>query len=170
MNILEKTRPIPKAPDAAYLERAALYYLERFAASSAQFEQVLRRKIMRRCKARGESPEPYYVNIAPLVERYQACGLLDDVRFAQAKVASLRRKGASKRGITAKLRQKGLPADLIEEEIAENETSELEAAQKFVRRKKLSAGNEKALAAMARAGFSYDISKQALAETQVIDA
>lgn len=157
----------PKAPDVAYLERAALYYLERFAASSAQLEAVLKRKIFRRCKARGESPEPYYANIAPLIIRYQQSGLLDDSRFAQAKVASLRRKGSSKRMITAKLKQKGIAIDLIEEHIAAHETDEFEAARHFVRRKKLGIKEEnykRDLAALARAGFSYAISKQALDE------
>jgi len=165
---LNKPRPIPKAPDAAYLERAALYYLERFAASTAHFESVLRRKIQRRCKLRGESPESFYPLIAPLIVRYQECGLLDDTRVAQAKVASLKRKGASARMINAKLSQKGVPRELIATQIAENETSELEAARHLVRRKKLGKLRSKGidgmkdLAVLARAGFSYAISKQAL--------
>jgi regulatory protein len=163
-----KSRPLPKAPDAAYLERAALYYLERFSASSAHFEAVLRRKIQRRCKLRGESPEPFYPLIAPLIARYQECGLLDDTRFAQAKVASLKRKGASARMIGAKLSQKGISRELITTQIAQHETSELEAARLLVQRKKLgklrrkSEDKMKDLAVLARAGFSYAIAKQAL--------
>ena len=158
-------RPIPRAPDAAYLERAALYYLERFAASSAQLETVLRRKIMRRCKARGESPEPYYENIAPLITRYQQSGLLDDARYTAAKVASLKRKGNSSRMIGAKLAAKGVDKQLVATQIAADETSELGAALNMVRRKKLGIKEEnrtKDLAVLARAGFSYAIAKQAL--------
>lgn len=157
----------PKAPDAAYLERAALYYLERFAASSASLEQVLRRKIMRRCKARGESPEPYYENIAPLIARYVESGLLDDKRYAQAKVASMRRKGTSARMINAKLAAKGINRDITAAQLEADEVSELEAAQNLVRRKKLGQDPErkdKDLATLARAGFSYGVAKQALEE------
>ncbi|NBX03288.1 MAG: regulatory protein RecX [Alphaproteobacteria bacterium] len=158
------TRP-PRAPDAAYLERAALYYLERFSASSGHLETVLRRKIMRRCKARGESPEPYFENIAPLIARYEESGLLDDTRYAQAKVASLCRKGGSARMITAKLAVKGVPKTLTAEQLEADETSELEAAKNLVRRKKLGQNPErktKDMATLARAGFSYAIAKQAL--------
>lgn len=159
----------PKAPDAAYLERAALYYLERFAASSGHLEKVLRRKIQRRCKLRAEEPEPYYKNILPLIERYQASGLLDDARFAQAKVSSMRRKGLSKRMIAVKLAQKGVGRDTAAEQIAADETTELEAAKNLVRRKKLGQNPEKRdkdLAALARAGFPFSIAKQALDGTE----
>ena len=160
-----KPRPIPKAPSAEYLERAALYYLERFAASSAHLETVLRRKILRRCKLRGENPEPFYANIAPLIERYQSCGLLDDASYAKAKVSSLRRKGLSKRMIAVKLAQKGIARELAAEQIAADETTDLEAAKNLVRRKKLGQKPEKRdkdLAALARAGFSFNIAKQAM--------
>ena len=160
----KRPTPTPKPPTAEYLERAALYYLERFAASSAQLETVLKRKIMRRCKARGESPEPYYENIAPLIERYQHSGLLDDARYAQAKVATLRRKGSSRRMIEAKLMQKGVAPELIARQIAADETDEMDAARHFIRRKKLKAGDDKALARLARSGFSYAVAKQALEE------
>lgn len=162
-------KPIPRAPDGAYLERAALYYLERFAASSAQLENVLRRKILRRCKARGEDPTPYFENIIPLIERYVASGLLDDTRYTQAKVASLRRKGTSARMIGAKLAAKGVAKELTLAEIEANETSELEAAQTLVRRKKLGRDPErkaKDLATLARAGFSYAVAMQVLAITE----
>jgi len=167
----DKPQRIPKAPDAAYLERAALYYLERFATSSAHFESVLRRKIQRRCKLRNESPEPFYALIAPLVARYQECGLLDDARFTQAKVASLKRKGSSGRMIHAKLSQKGLKREMIAQHIENDETSELEAARNLVRRKKLGRNSSpeqktRDLAVLARAGFSYMTARQALEETQ----
>ena len=169
-----KSRPIPKAPDVSYLERAALYYLERFSASSAHLETVLKRKIMRRCKLRGEESEPFYALIAPLIERYVVSGLLNDTQYTQAKVASLRRKGSSSRMINAKLAQKGIKNAMIEEQIEADETSELEAARNLVRRKKLGVfsrtqTDEKCLrdlATLARAGFSYAIAKAALEATE----
>jgi len=162
-NSRKENKPyVPKAPSAEYLERAALYYLERFSASSAHFASVLRRKIQKRCKLRGESPEPYYALIPPLVKRYEECGLLNDTRFAAAKVSSLKRKGNSSRMIQLKLSQKGVGRELAKQSIDADETDELEAALNLVRRKKLRQKQEKALATLARAGFSYAISKQAL--------
>lgn len=166
-NIAKNNNHPPKAPDAAYLERAALYYLERFAASSKQLETVLKRKIMRRCKARGESPEAYFENILPLIARYQESGLLDDTRYAAAKISLLRRKGTSARMINAKLAQKGVPKDLIQAELEADETTELEAARNMVSRKKLGQDpvkRDKDMATLARAGFSYAVAKLALDE------
>jgi regulatory protein len=165
----DKPRPIPKAPSAEYLERAALYYLERFSASSAHLETVLRRKIMRRCKLRGEAAEPFYALIPPLIARYVESGLLDDARYTQAKVASLRRKGSSARMIAAKLGQKGVGRELIVQQIEADETSELDAARNLARRKKLGKSDTpeqkmRDLATLARAGFSYNIAKKALEE------
>ena len=160
-----KKPAVPKAPDAAYLERAALYYLERFASTSAQLTKVLTRKIMRRCKLRGESPEPYIANIAPLIARYQSSGLIDDQRYAEAKIASLRRKGTSKRMIAAKLAQKGIERKLIDKELISDEATELEAARELVRRKKLGKDSERLkrdMAVLARAGFSYGVARRAL--------
>lgn len=165
MNNSPKPRPIPKAPDAAYLERAALYYLERFAASSAQLTKVLTRKIMRRCKLRGEPAEPYIAHIAPLIARYQSSGLLNDQSYAQAKITTLRRKGTSKRMIAAKLAQKGIDRKMIDKELVADEAIELEAARELVRRKKLGRDSERIkrdLAVLARAGFSYAVARKAL--------
>jgi regulatory protein len=160
----------PKAPDAAYLERAALYYLERFAASAAGLEAVLRRKIFRRCKARGESPEAYYANIAPLIERYIACGLLDDKRYTEAKIATLRRKGTSKRMIAAKLAQKGIDHKLIDKELVADDATELQAARELVRRKKLGKDSDRFkhdMAVLARAGFPYGLARRALEQDEM---
>ena len=167
--VFDKPRPIPKAPSAEYLERAALYYLERFSASSAHLETVLRRKILRRCKLRGEAAEPFYALIPPLIARYVESGLLDDARYTQAKVSSLRRKGASARMITAKLAQKGVGRELVVQHIEADETSELDAARNLARRKKLGRDESQEqknrdLATLARAGFSYNIAKKALEE------
>ena len=133
---LKKPRT-PCAPDMAYLERAALYYLERFSTSSANFAAVLKRKILKRCYARGEDPEPYYKNIAPLVARYLEAGLLNDVAYTQAKVASMRRRGTSARMIQAKLAAKGLVRELVNQHIDSDEICELEAARTAARKKRL---------------------------------
>lgn len=167
----DATRRIPKAPSPAYLERAALYYLERFSASSAHLEAVLRRKILRRCKLRGEAAEPFYELIPPLIARYLESGLLDDARYAQAKVASLRRKGTSARMIGAKLSQKGIKHEQISAQIEADEMTELDAARRFAQRKKLGRKTSpeernRDLATLARAGFSYNIAVKALQENE----
>jgi regulatory protein len=167
----KRAKPIPRKVDGAYLERAALYYLERFASSSENFRKVLKRKIDRRCRARGEEPQAFYALIDPIIERYKASGLLNDALYTQSQVASLRRRGGSKRAINAKLAAKGLRGEEVAQIIEQDETDELQAARNYARRRRLGHWrtknpadyHDKDLAALARAGFSYVHAKAALA-------
>lgn len=156
----------PGPVTASYLENAALYYLERFSASSERLRQVLRRKVMKRCRLRGEEDAAQYdALIDALITRYTEAGLLNDARYAEAQAASLRRRGASARGVAAKLMSKGIGKALISATLAADETEEIDAARTFARRKKLGPWRkekqeemrERDMAALARAGFSYDV-------------
>lgn len=165
----KKTPKQPKKISARYLENAALYYLQRYATSAKNLKTVLCRKIDRSCAFHKTDPAEFYGLVDKLVERYKASGLLNDAVFARAKTTTLRRKGESKRAIEAKLSQKGLAKDDIAKaftEVDENEDAEFEAAVAFVKRKKLGIGRkdpQKEMAAMARAGFSFEVAKKALA-------
>lgn len=184
-----RTRKQPRKLSARYLENAALYYLQRYATSTENFRRVMRRKIDRSCAFHQTQPDEFYTVIEDLIKRYISVGLLNDQVFADAKVSSLRRQGRSKRDILAKLQNKGLkPAEIetalaardaeIEEDDAEGTPAELIAARRLAKRKKLGAYNphpptdpkarQKELAALARAGFSYDICRLAL-ETELDD-
>src|SRR5690606_4688484 len=134
-----KDKKPPRKVDSTYLERAALYYLERFSSSSENLRKVLKRKIDRRCKLRGEQGAEFYALIDPIIERYVASGLLNDTLYAQSQVATLRRRGGSKRAISAKLAAKGLKGDVLASIIEEDETDELQAARNYVRRRRLGA-------------------------------
>ena len=53
----ESGKPVRKPPrkvTAAYLQRAAMSYLERYASSAENLRRVLRRKVDKRCRLRGE--------------------------------------------------------------------------------------------------------------------
>ena len=159
----------PKKITSSYLENAALYYLQRFATSTKNFKTVLKRKIDKSCAFHKTNPADFYPLVDKLAERYEATGLLNDPVFARAKTATLRRQGKSQRAIEAKLQHKGLSKNDISAaltEIDESVTAELDAAVAFVKRKKLGIGRkepQKELAAMGRAGFSYEIARKALA-------
>lgn len=159
----------PRKISARYLENAALYYLQRYATSAENLKTVLCRKIDRSCAFHKTDPAGFYGLVDKLVERYKASGLLNDAVFARAKTTTLRRKGESKRAIEAKLSQKGLAKEDIARafaEVDESEDAEFDAAVAFVKRKKLGTGRkepQKEMAAMARAGFSFEVAKRALA-------
>lgn len=158
----------PRQVTPAYLERAALAYLERYASSVENLRRVLLRKVANRCRLRGEDPAPFREAVDAVVARAVAGSLVDDERYAQGRVASLRRRGGSARLITAKLGAKGLGRGAIEAALAEDPEDDLAAATALARRRKLgpfrpgerAPFRDKDLAALARAGFGFGVARQ----------
>lgn len=168
----EKKKGIPRAVTPAYLERAALAYLEKYASSSENLRRVLQRKAANRCRLRGEEATSFDDEIDAVIAKAQRLSLLDDARYAQARVATLRRRGNSGRSIQAKLAAKGLGRDVVEKALCEEDASEDQAARSLVRRRKIgpyrkvnrSEFRQKDIAALARVGFSYDVARAAIDE------
>lgn len=157
-------RPLPKPVTPKYLENAALHYLERFANSAEGLRRVLMRKVDRSVRAHGTDREQAAGWVDELIQRYRSCGLLDDAAYAQAKAASLHRRGASARGIRGRLASKGIDAELIGGALEELVDGDPAAALAFARRRRLgpfrpetqrAQFRDKDLAALGRAGFDY---------------
>lgn len=172
-----EARPEPPVT-AAWLERVALHYLDRYGASSEMLRRVLARRVDRRCRSRDEAPDAQAGLIEETVARAQRAGLIDDARFAAARLATLRRRGTSTRQARAKLSEKGIDADTISaamsderEDAGEEADTERQAALAYARRRRLGphrppgareANRERDLAAMARAGFPYALARAVL--------
>jgi regulatory protein len=160
----------PRPVTPAYLERAAMAYLERYASSSENLRRVLRRKVHRRCRERGEDPAAFEAAIDEVVAKTQRAGLIDDARYAEARIASLRRRGGSTRAIRAKLAAKGVGADTLAAALQPEEGDEEAAARALARRRRLgpyrgrdrAAFRDKDLAALARAGFGFEIARRTI--------
>jgi regulatory protein len=165
----------PRRISGKYLENAALYYLQRYATSAENLRRVLARKVKRSCAFHKVPEDEFHPLIDSLIRRYQSSGLLNDTGFAEAKAATLRRQGKSRRTIEAKLKEKGLGRADIEKAIEKaggEDEHELAAACAHARKKKLGRWRikplkdprdaSKEMAAMARAGFSYDVARRAL--------
>ncbi|TWB22562.1 regulatory protein [Nitrospirillum amazonense] len=164
----------PRRVSAAYLERAALHYLERFAASTAALRRVLMRKVDMSAAAHGTDRAQGAEWVEALITRYQQSGLLNDRVYAEGRVASLHRRGGSTRTIRQKMAAKGVDADLVDAALgelardlgdAEEGSTDLRAAHAYARRRRLGpfrleaereAKRDKDLAALARAGFDFD--------------
>lgn len=159
------------------MERAALRYLERFDATADKLRRVLSgvvRRAERKGPVDGRAAERM---IEELVTRYVESGLIDERRYAETLASSLRRRGASERAIRHKLIARGVPDDVAREALAGADRdagdAELEAARAFVRRRRLgehrppeerAARRARDLAAVARAGFGFDVARRALGE------
>lgn len=160
-------KPAPRRIDAAYLRRAALHYIERYSVPTAQLQRVLLRKVERSCRHHELDPQAFRTMIDEIVASCVASGLVDDRRFAEARVQSLRRKGRSARAVAAGLAAKGVERGLVAEVIAADDDAELDAARIAAKRKRLgpwSRGDraeqrQKHIAALARAGFSLAIAR-----------
>lgn len=161
----------PRKATPDYLHRAALHYLERYQSSAENLRRVLLRKVQRSAMAHGTDAEAGAADVDRLIARFESAGLLDDTTYAEARTASLHRRGVSRRGIAMKLRQKGVDPDTIDaalDELAEIEPEpDLAAAVAYARRRRLGpwrregreAAREKDLAALARQGFGYDTAR-----------
>lgn len=168
----------PRKITPSYLENSALFYLQRYATSVENFHQVMKRKIDRSCLFHEEAPAQHYPLINDLIEKFKRAGLLDDNVYAQSKARSLRRKGSSTRMIEQTLRTKGVDDVTIDHAITETDTElgftnkdpDFESAKAYIKRRRLGIyrkrkddrSDQKDLASLARAGYSYYMAKKAL--------
>lgn len=107
--------------------------------------------------------------IARVMARLHEVHYLDDADFADHWSAARAAKGLGTRRIRMELRQKGIDSDTIDEVISSLDEDTLmasaqSAAQKAARGKDLSSvsDRQKILAALARRGFDYTLSRRAL--------
>lgn len=172
-----KRKRTPRRITESYLHNSGLYYLERFSSSSENFRKVMTRKIDKSCFAHTDQDRDKCIEMLSLtIKKFERLGLLDDKTYTVTKVNALRRKGLSARMIAIQLTAKGLDKELIQNTIYEHnklqeDDSETIAAIRLARRKKIGPFRtkepdektyEKSLAALARAGYSYDIAQTVL--------
>lgn len=152
---------------AAYLERAALAYLGRYASSRANLRAVLLRKARRR----GGAPDAdILLAIDRVVEKAARGGLVDDRLYAEAKLRGLLGRGASARSARARLAARGLEPETVAAALAEAAPDEFAQARRYAQRRRLGpfrpapdpSRRERDLAVLARAGFSYRAAAAAL--------
>lgn len=156
-----------KPLDQSSLQAAALRYLSQRGASRAQLARVLRRRVDRDARRREEPPSPEADEwIDAILTKMEGWGYLDDAKYAEDKAKAMRRRGASRRKIQAKLAEKGIDREVADAALEDHDRdAERAAADKLVKRRKFGRDPErrqKELAALARAGFSYDVAKAAL--------
>lgn len=165
--------PRPKPVTAEWLSRAAAHYLERYASSTENLARLLHRKIERRVRAAEAAGEPFADDgdasarhqalVDETIAKFIELKLLDDRAYAEARFASLRRRGTSMRQATAKLGQKGVPRETLAAVTAADQMGEEAAARAYAKRRRLGPHRlrdreerrDRDIAAMMRAGFSY---------------
>lgn len=176
----EKARPTERRPrpvDEGWAMRAAIHYLDRYAASGEHLRKILARKAERRLiVSRLEAEQEAVVDAT--IARLKELGLIDDQRFAQEKAGALRRRGTSAVRVVEKLSAKGVPRDTIAATMATDETNDREAAQVLARRRRLGPWRktplpddpaaarkqrDKEIAALCRAGYGVRLAIDVIA-------
>ncbi len=173
MRARQPRRPPPPLDEAA-LKELGLSYVARFATSRAKLADYLRRKLRERGWAGSGDPP-----IADIVAWAAEAGFIDDSAFALSRARVLGARGFGERRVGQALRaagideQDGAPARDHARQTAD------EAALRFARRKRLgpyaatppdSRDSDKALAAMIRAGHSFELAKRILSLPAEFDA
>jgi regulatory protein len=154
----------PRPPlDRGKLNELALYYVGKYATTRAKLSIYLSRKIRERGWEGETGPD-----IDRLVERFAETGLVDDATFALAKSRSLSERGYGGGRIRQALRAAGIQeadGDAARDFAA---TEAVASVVRFARRRRIGpfadvapdrAGREKAIAAMIRAGHSFDLAR-----------
>src|SRR5690606_11391201 len=108
--------------------------------------------------------------IDDVVARSVSIGLVDDARYAETKAAALRRRGASRLQIKAKLLARGIDIETSDRIVGGSDTDEARAARRYAERRRLgpwrrddrAERRDRDLAAMARAGFAFDLARRVI--------
>ena len=163
MNARKPARP-RKPLNGERLHELALFYLGKFATTRAKLRTHLNRKLRERGWEGEEAPD-----VDRLVERLAASGLVDDAAYALSKSRSLSERGYGMSRVRQSLRMAGVDeADGTEaQELAAEEAAS--AALRFAKRRRIGPfadiiperkERERALAAMIRAGHSFELSRR----------
>jgi regulatory protein len=179
-----RQKKVPKKITPAYLEKAALFYLERYSSSAQNLRRVLDRKIRRSIEEHGvPTAEEAAGWVADLIARLQRGKLLDDRAYAESRVRRLYAEGKALGRIRQTLAVKGVAKDDVAAALERLEAestapaSDLPAAAAFARKRKLgpyrgdpaqrAEMRQKDLGALARRGFSQAIAMKILSADSV---
>jgi regulatory protein len=162
---------VPPPFSAAWIEGAAMRYLERFGSTRKNLRRILVRKVDASIREHGGDKSAAGQVIDDLLDRLEAARLIDDVAFAESRTRKLIGRGVSSGGVRARLAAKGVSQEdatgALQTAAADGDP-DLRAAAAYARRRRMGPYNvggdrEKELARLGRAGFRYALAKQVLA-------
>ena len=154
--------------DEARLNELALRYVGRFATTRAKLRSYLLRKLRERGWDGEREPD-----VTAIGEQFAERGYIDDSSYALAKSQSLTGRGYGTRRVLETLRAAGIDEEdgIAAREHAQDEA--IAAAVRFAQRRRIgpfamsepkdSRERDKAIAAMIRAGHSFEIARAVIA-------
>ncbi len=172
----KKTRPPPELT-VGWLKSEAIRHLQRWPATEQRIRQLLWKRVGRAQGFHGGERADAIPLVEDAITYLKENRLIDDGRFAELWVNSLRRRGTSGRMVHKKLREKGVAPSHVQAAMAayeddDGEDPEKASALAYAKRRRLGPfrvpydesreRRQKDLAAMARAGFSYGVAQDVI--------
>ncbi len=176
----QSRRRVPKRATPALLEKAALWYLERYSSTAANLQTVLMRRVRRSLDLHGGEAEPLIEAVQDIVTRFTRAGMVDDRAFAEARVVSLARRGKGARLIRQHLVAKGVEPDMADSVLAARREEEngaeggqdpdFTAAIRYAQRRRIGPWRHSArqenrqrdMAALGRQGHDYETARKVI--------
>lgn len=157
-------------------ESIGLRYLSRFETSEKQFLNFLRKKFSKIDSALKPIEKETIIN--DILIKMKKMNYIDDTRYSNLKSEKMFNNGTSKRMIKVKLKEKGIPDDIINnslDTLLENNKNDFSSALIYIKKRKIGIFYQKEFnkkdndllkhkwyGTLARKGFSYDIVKKVL--------
>lgn len=161
----------------------ARFHVERFSTTTGHLRVVLMRRADRTLRVHGGDRAEAATWVDEAIQSLVRAGAINDARFALAKAQALRGKGRTVGRIKVALMARGVPRELIDRAVADSSGPDDAAAAyasalAYIRRRRLGPfrpkdrvkqdprelrqQEQKDLAALARAGFPFDIARRVL--------
>ncbi len=146
------------------LERLALFYAGRYAATRSKLRTYLARKLRERGWEGAGEP-----GVEAIVERFAALGYVDDRGFAASRAAALGRRGFGARRVGQALKAAGIDEEDGAAALEQARENAWSSALRFAERRRIGPfaaepfdrpAREKALGAMLRAGHPVDLARK----------
>lgn len=174
----------PRPVTAQSLQRAATSYVERYPGSADKLRRILQRRVARARSREAPVMDDVEQAIDAIVGKFVAAGVVDDRSFAATRARSLHRRGTSDRLTRHKLKLAGVDEDITAQALADLDREldsdpaqrEWRAALALARRRRLGPFRPAAeradrrlrdLAALARAGFDYQLAKKVIDSEEI---
>lgn len=154
--------------NSTILMKYAINYLSKYSSSKGNLERMLKNKV-RRLKIENKEKYLLYNSIEKIINDLEKNNFLNDYNYTSSKISLFFFQGKSKIFIKNYFLQKGICKDIIDRVFIkfedDNTNWENQSAKIFAKKKNLLKyidNKEKILSKLARAGFSYEISKKIL--------
>lgn len=160
----------PKRLTRSRLTNVTHYYLERYSTTRGHLRRLLLVRVDKSLREFEGDREEMVGWVDTLLDQLVANGHINDRAWATSRLGKLQRRGLPERAIRAKLREKCIAPELIDELLHDLAPDPREIIARYARRRRLGpfrsshreADPAKELAKLGRAGFSYADAKALL--------